>query len=251
MLKVKPELIIAPLDGGARRDNSPEARTDAFLLALALAFNDLKFCVTLMGRIAERRSPEHSLAVEGELSGISAQAARYGCGILREILALIEERREVLAIPRFVEITGALPPAAARDWQVVTDLALSRSSLKRVLVKIRANAAFHYSQTAGLAAAYRHHFYEEPRTSINETAYIAVGKNWAETRFYFADAAATAAMMQAAKREGLDLDDFNQELTDALWSASSAIYALVAVWLRAKNGETFERPEAAPDESGG
>jgi hypothetical protein len=76
---------------------------------------------------------------------------------------------------------------------------------------------------------YQEHFFAQPTTPKTEAALYSLGGNMEGTRFYFADAAADAAMKRQAREAGEDdLIKHFDELTKKL---NFSIYSLVKAFI--------------------
>ena len=184
---------------------------DAFILSLALAFNDLKGPSWWI-HILDTHKPESQLItpLRGEWAGMRLQATRLSLLVFYEVLKAIESAADsgVLAIPKVAAAIDNPAPEARRSWAQLLALATTNraddeglNDIQKYLLRMRNDVTAHYYQPKALHRGYRAFFYEPPGGPYNLSAMASLGNDMKSTRFYFADAAA-----QGAHRR-LDPDD--------------------------------------------
>lgn len=228
-------------------DAEKDDEVDQFVLALALAFNELKLFAMLHYHLGERArdySPGPPSPEGGQHAALTGQVMRYAASIINELLELISRNRGAQGTKTFATILGHLTALQRKEWNELVALANAPKDPMRVaLVKIRANGTFHYYQTKDTTLGFRAHFFEGKGGPIRDAAYLSVGKNYEQTRFYFADAAVAARFEAAVK----GAPNFSQKMSRLLWCANFAVASVVASWVRFKHGGPLPRPEAQPE----
>jgi hypothetical protein len=170
---------------------------DAFVLLLALAFNDLKDANWTMQQL-DKCKPDDVGQIDatiGQWHGMRIRFTRQVLGILNELLVAINsaDRAGLLGDEHFDKAVGRCGPETQRAWSELVATATDQPSssypeLRPYLDEVRNRAAFHYDRTR-LWQGYEHHFVRFPQSGHNERAYMSLGMKMEGTRFYFADAA--------------------------------------------------------------
>jgi hypothetical protein len=174
--------------------NDPEG-ADAFVLTLALAFNDMKGLQWWRQQL-EKCRPEPEIATEesGQWQGMMLQIGRLTLLTLHEMLDAINRADErVFTDQYFVKALSRVRTNSRRRWQELINLANDRpgdSKVRKYIMMVRHNFAAHYYQPTKLLEGYREFFVGQPRSVFNEHALASFGDRIEATRFYFADAAA-------------------------------------------------------------
>jgi hypothetical protein len=184
--------LIVPKDG--------DDRLAAFMLALALVFNDLKG-IALFGQwMLPSRPKEPEISQHcGQWRGMDLQLHRLAVSLIRELLTLIEAFKGEATGKRVEALLSSAAPRTRRDWRDLVAVATgsgdeSDRRFAKVVEQVRHNVAFHYYQPRRLVAGFRTFFFEAPPSASNEHAYCSFGRNMEETRFYYADAAIEGAL---------------------------------------------------------
>ena len=187
---------------------SDDRELDAFVLSLALAFNDLKVVEWVNLQMSRHRRPEAGVdPVQGQISGFSVWGARTSLGLIHEVMRAIEvaEGNGLLQRPIILETVNVLGSEDGADWLALVDVATAREvkgapavELRAYLTQLRNNVAFHYYQPKALLRGYDRFFFQDARSEFNQRAYVSTGPTMEETRFYFADAAAASCYENAA-----------------------------------------------------
>lgn len=177
-----------------------------FFLALAVVFNDLKdifYFFTQLGK-GERKIGSGANPQRGQLNGMKCHLARLAVGLIHELFVLLEKHKEVLGRPEFKQLVGGQAEENQQRWEEITRLAFDKSqdtglpvgqvSFTSALRRVRHTAAFHYYGAARFSEGFRKFFYEPPETEFNRAAYVSDGRNAAQTRFFYADAAVQSAV---------------------------------------------------------
>jgi hypothetical protein len=193
-----PDFELAPLvayDPKLLCANSEHASADAFVLALALAFNDMKGIQWLIIQL-DKCTPEtvQVSAENGQWHGMRIQTTRLTLLVLHELLKAIRTAQDngICDDPCFTTTMGRLDPRYVADWRELLELANETpgdSDIRRYIEQVRHNFSAHYYQPKALAGGYRTFFLDRPVDQFNEHAFASFGRRVEATRFYFADAA--------------------------------------------------------------
>lgn len=190
-MKCAPEKLLSP---------SEEDRLQIFLLALAVVYNDLKGLQLMHDELQTCKPPPAEISPSsGQWIGLEMQVHRYIVGLMHELLKLLASFEAEVGGPDIARWIKSAHPSVRKRWRNIVSIASGGrgsgdKSFTRVLVMIRNNAVFHYYQPRLLARGYRKHFFEDPPAMYNEHAYVSLGRNMAQTRFFYADAAMQGAM---------------------------------------------------------
>lgn len=222
-----PDFDLAPLTSyppEVFRSNEPPV--DEFVLSLALAYNDLKSIEWVIQQMKRARRKAAIDAVTGQLLGMGIWGSRMTLGLIHELLKAIDvaTKAGVLDNRAFTETVASIAPRARSAWSLLVAVATSADSremtakLRRYLVQVRNNAAFHYYQPTELHRGYKEHFFVRPRDEFNRSAFASIGENMERTRFYFADAAISRY--------------YDSDANNELFKASTALRSPVNLALR-------------------
>jgi hypothetical protein len=164
-----------------------------FVLSLALIYNDCKDVIYSRILLGESRPPHPSRRDRpwGAWMGVDFHIFRLLVGLLHELFDLTRDNPVVIQHPFLESVVRQLPRPAREDWNAVIAVACGArptDSLGKSLLLIRNKVSSHYDPKA-IAAGYKHHFIEAERQ--DDQAFVSRGNRMKETRFYFADAAAT------------------------------------------------------------
>jgi hypothetical protein len=170
--------------------------TDAFILAMALAFNDMKGLHWVFRQLNKCKPETTSKNPEvGQWAGMGLQFSRLSMLVLHELLKAIvtAKQAEVFDDEHFSKAVERLDQTSRHDWSELVALASETPSgdpVREYIMRVRDNFSAHYYQPKALLRGYRKVFFEEQRTEFNEHALASFGDEVEATRFYFADAAA-------------------------------------------------------------
>lgn len=168
------------------------------VLALAVVFDDFKdlmMAQQLMQTVAPADGPPSS--ERGVFGGIHVHLFRLLAGLVNEMAVLLNKNAKAVADPAFAAAVQRMPAQARKMWRSVL-LAANATGPKgdqfgRFLYFARNTVGFHYDSKL-IARGFNRVFLQ----SSNNPPYISRGANMAATRFYFADAAAEAALLECA-----------------------------------------------------
>ncbi len=207
-----------------RRDGDDPA--GAFVLSLALAYNDLKSLQWMVQQLASGR-PDDPTAVNpynGQFHGMQIYISRMTVGLVQEVLKAVETAATngVLENQDFKDACLAAEkefPSVRSKWDGLVKLSKGEHAelegLSKFLIKVRNNVAYHYYQPKQLLKGYRRVFFEDEKAKHNESALASLGDNLETTRFYMADAAAGATLTDLVP-DGRDQLEQTKKLVDIL-----------------------------------
>ena len=168
------------------------------ILALAVVFDDFKdlmMAQQLMQTVAPGDGPPS--AARGVFGGIHVHLFRMLAGLVNELAELIKKNSKTIDDPAFSRVVTRMPQQARKMWRSVLAAAESTGpngdNFGRFIYFARNTIGFHYDAKR-IARGFSSTFLKSARTP----PYISRGANMAATRFYFADAAAEAALFDCA-----------------------------------------------------
>jgi hypothetical protein len=205
--------VLCPIDKG-------EQEICSFVLALSLAYNDVKDCRLGLSALYPYLPTEAKISASaGQGFGLQNHLIRHFYAVLYELLRLIKENPKAQAHPEFKNIVTALSKSDRKVWETLVELASGSpktSGILRALVQVRDKTASHYYGLEGLTEGYKKFFSEVKPNS--EFAYLSRGSTAATSRFYFADAAAQGHSDSAVKALSPgELDELSQNVSLALY----------------------------------
>src|SRR5262245_15231819 len=178
-----------------------------FMVALSLAFNDLKGMVLFEQYLLSigRPGPDDWSANAGQWRGAAGQIHRWIAGILYEVMKLIAKNKMLLRSKELLGLVATLPDDTQQAWNDLTTAALDTSGkMSSLLLRIRNSAAFHYDQKS-LGDGFKKQFIVDAAaksTEANRSAQYSYGPDMDGTRFYYADAAAQQTLMKLGLQFG-------------------------------------------------
>jgi hypothetical protein len=180
-------------------DKSVQACGD-FVLALALAFNDLKDLLLgdslLMGEVPKDRStPSREF---GAFGGSHLHVLRVLLGVLRELLFLVHAEQKTRESSCFQAIVKKLPRPGRNAWDKLVTASEANTSSDadiRFLVIAPNSVAYHYESKA-IGRGFRRAFAEPSNEPFDEPL-LSRGSSISTTRFYFADRAAQSYLQHS------------------------------------------------------
>ena len=176
---------------------SPDPEQDAFILSLALGYNDLNGMYWLLTQL-EACGPEDPQAVtaeSGQWNGMKIQVTRFMLGLTHEILVTVGEagNKKLLNHGCGRRAKQRLKPKFKRAWRELEKSAQgdkgTTKSFRKYLAIVRNKGAFHYNDAKFLMKGYDGFFNQEKVTERNRVAMSSIVTTLEATRFHFADAA--------------------------------------------------------------
>ena len=163
-----------------------------FVLALALAYNDIKDVTEAHHRLKEHDPPGlfRKQVDFGMQAGRKVHLIRYQIGLVNELCELIRKHEEIIGQPLLQFLIRQMPQKSRAAWQSLVDTAtgkLQTGPLAQAVARVRQKVIFHYDSEE-IFNGYKRHFFDG--STAKDQAYISRGNTMAESRFYFADAAA-------------------------------------------------------------
>lgn len=163
------------------------------VLSLALIYNDCKDVIYSHVLLGESRpqNPVRKNRPWGAWMGLDFHIFRLLVGLLHELFDLIRDSQDFIEHPFLESVLKQLPRPAREAWNAVVTVASGATPadpLGKSLLLIRHKVSSHYDPRA-IVAGYRHHFFGAGK--LDDRAFISRGNSMKNTRFYFADAAAT------------------------------------------------------------
>ena len=213
----------------------PDGRTPKdlcdLILAFALCFSDLKSLV--MGDVLLEHNPPAPPPREsrgwGQWSALRETSFRMTCGVIAEMLYLVQKRRATIGTSQFREIVRKLDVRAREAWSAIENAAQERGTSTTIAGKlhvIRNTSAFHYDPER-IAEGYRDFF-----VGTGKMPFISRGNNMRSTRFYFADAAGMAAV--ARQMEGVSREDLFSLPDGIVAQVNLALSQIVVIFLQGR-----------------
>jgi hypothetical protein len=161
----------------------------------------------------------------GALSGVQFHIFRTIISLLHELIDLIRKNQSLLHQPFFESVVHQIDPSARKAWKTIVAVAVGNTpsdALGKSLLLIRNKVSFHYDGKA-IFRGYDHHFFKPEH--LDERAFISRGNSMKETRFYFADAAASSYLRAIAGRDNIEA--LITKISDILANVNQAILAIV------------------------
>ncbi len=212
-------------------------RVDAFVLSLALVFNDLKDLQWILFQTRTRFTllnvpKEQVSAINGQLSGLANHILRLALSLSHEFFEALEHNKDVMREPEFQRCIARLSPKVRAGWEALTQMSSDDTApLRKFAVKVRNNGAFHYYQAGkAMARGYQDHFQPNHQNPRRRDAFVSLGDNMEKTRFFFADAAIANAS------ESFTYEELNEDVKRHLKAISEALRFIIEGYLRSKNG---------------
>jgi hypothetical protein len=174
-----------------------------FVLSLALIYNDFKdltYAEVLLQGSKPSSNPSKS-RFWGVFGGVEGHLRRLAIGLLHELFNLIQNNADVLEHEFMKTLVSNMRSNAREAWNIVVKVALGstpKDNIGKSLLLVRNKVAFHYDPKE-IWKGYRRHFCGDDRK--DDRAFISRGLSMAESRFYFADAAAQEYLQTAMGTE--------------------------------------------------
>lgn len=202
-----------------------------FVLALAVAFNDIKDLLLadhlLLGEVPNnQQTPSREL---GAFAGLHFHFFRMFLGVLHELLYLIKTEAAVLDKPLIRDVLKRLPKTARMPWDKLVASSVADASDDPdigFLVKARNTVAYHYGRRA-IGQGYRRAFH-----AGTDQPFISRGTTIASTRFYFADRAAQSYLQQVFGDN--EVEQYFLKRPKLISEIAGALVAVVTAFVQAR-----------------
>jgi hypothetical protein len=224
-----------------RSDLKPqEKETREIILVLSLMFNDMKDLVYLHYQLNKGACVSKVVSrYRGQWTGMQEHAFRILMSTFREVLETFQKNSSVFNSVEFVRSLNMLSPENKSRWHELQALAHQRDAeLKgflKLLVQIRGNFCFHYSDGSFLAQGFET-FFDKEQTR----AYMSLADTVKSTRFYFADAAYQGKLKALIP----DLPKFQKQFLSYLEDVMTTLRFLIEYFFKKNN--ILTKDERAP-----
>lgn len=214
-------------------EDTPQDLCD-FVLALALAYNDLRdifLARILLAEVAptDSKTPTPHAALS---NGLGIALLRAQAGTLHELLKLVAEKQSQLSHPIFVKTLGKLHKVGRSAWNAVVTAANNKPAhdpMTKALLFCRNKVAFHYDPKEirrGYLLRFGSQSTNDPRPLLSR------GFAMRNRRFYFADAAAEAYLVEKGNDPAVDL--FFRGGGKLLDNVNAALYLIVTTFVETR-----------------
>lgn len=169
------------------------------VLALALVYNDFRDIASAHLLLEEVRpkSPARVSREAGHFGGLFISVLRLQAGVIHELINLVRKNRSAAEHPSFTDFVSGLGTRTAEAWSAITGVAFDEpraDPLGSALLLLRNNVSFHYGPKA-----IRQGLQSYLAGGEDRALFISRGNALRHARFYFADAAAEAALIEQAE----------------------------------------------------
>ena len=215
-----------------------ERKVCAFILALALYFNDSKALVGMALRVIAEKPDLDSICEElGEYSALKNYLHRLIYAHIHELHYLLQQYlKEMTGIPLYNALINGMDPEPRKNWQGLISMSASKSDpVQEWFQEMRNGLGFHYVRHAQLYAGYldwKASLAKGEASERQEGAYISLGTSVKVTRYYFADAAADFWMRAETKK----LPNFEEALKTIMDRNVNSISGLINQFIKYRGG---------------
>jgi hypothetical protein len=195
-----------------------------FVLALAVIHNDYKDLVLAYALLTDVQPPEPEKisADRGQFAALQIHVIRLHVSLVHELCRLIDRQAHVVQHPAFLDVIRRLDRRAREKWQSLVNAAGTKpkdDELTKVLLLLRNQTSSHIDPEE-ISRGYRHAF-----VKLGKKPYVSRGATLKNTRFYFADAAVTAYLVELVG--GTGVRPFLEGVSRLLDSLNIAIVQIV------------------------
>ncbi len=232
-LSMKKELPLAPdfdlgplltLPNDFLKSSDPKKRAaNALILSLACVFNDLKGILWFVEQHIKYRQPdEAATAYNGQMQALNIQIQRLIVGTIHELTEILRKSKIEMTHPDIQTAVKKLSKSHAASWAMMISITKNENrgtevkgpSMANFLRIVRNTTAFHYDND------YIMNGYEEwlkqaskNPNAANKFAYVSLGKNAEETRFFFADAPTTLLFDSELSNRGFNTKELKKVIS--------------------------------------
>ncbi|MFH2203115.1 MAG: hypothetical protein ABIJ96_08385 [Elusimicrobiota bacterium] len=233
---------LAPLetfDPEAFKSEDPDEQDACtFVLALAIAFNDLsdRLWAYAMLKTCRDHVPVGPTSRSGDIGGKHFHVVKLLYSCFSEIAELIAKHPKVQDHSVFKEAVRLMKKDNREHWNALVDFSNSKASgpkspLMQALLRVRNKVSNHYSDLKYINRGYRR-FFEDASVPGRDDAFISRGKAMQDTRFFFADAAVQGCF-ETLTELGTK-EEIADKLSDLTRVVNMAIYNLIERFVEAR-----------------
>lgn len=203
---------------GLFSDATANSELDAFIVTLALIWNDFRDLNVFSFNLKQCK-PKDTVTPSphlGDYAGMENHIHRLQMALLVELVQLIHTKPHLFALPDYIQSVRNIPSKFRQNWvELVESIVKLKKPAKnptvQYLINVRSNGTFHYDQTDSIEKGYHFHF------SQQSDAFVSLGRNMEQTRFYFADGAVQGyADSLSAADHRQKVDEFREILNEGI-----------------------------------
>jgi hypothetical protein len=220
-----------------------------FVLALALIHADYRNLIVAYALLEADQPADVSLINRrnGEWSGIRIHLIRQHAALVHSLLDLIgdEKSQPVIASDTFQEVLRRLDRQARECWNgliLVSQNKPSEDAFVKSIMFLRHKVASHYDPKEIFRGYERAFLGAGAAADPRRRPYVSRGNTLRNTRYYFADAAATA-YLNSRVGDGQDLFDFFKQTADTLQNLNIALAQIVEKFVNIRGFAWHSEPE--------
>ena len=163
----------------------------------------------------------------GESSGIVIYLIKTWTSTIWELFCLIRKSEEIISTLVFENIRKKMDKEFRKNWDIIVNCALDKHTVKTTFAKslsrIRSKITNHYD-AGEISKGYKIKFKDD-------VPYLSKGNSMAQTRFYFADAAAEEYYISQTNKFGNE-GEFADEVNMISDNLDRAIQSLVISYIK-------------------
>ncbi|MDB5038838.1 MAG: hypothetical protein JWQ35_2366 [Bacteriovoracaceae bacterium] len=214
-------------------DKTEFSKLDGFVVSLALIFNDMKTFI-LLWEVLRENSPapakdKKGSKHHGQFFGFNQHLFRLQASAFKELTELIAKHRDLFKSSIWERTLKKLNAKDLARWENLVSLSIGKEGSDKwakelgiFLTKIRTHGGFHYHYIKPIKSAWQRFFKDSAPHS--EYAYVCYGKNYEESRFFFADAVFQEIAVELKKDLSKNFDlEFGQYLRDLHFSIRAVV----------------------------
>ncbi|MBI2069431.1 MAG: hypothetical protein HYT79_02435 [Elusimicrobia bacterium] len=232
-------------------NDKDEQKTCNFVLMLALFFNDLKNLVWAFRQLKNTlpKNADSPSVYNGHHGGFEVHIQRLFWACVFELTDSIKNNENAIKHSLFVKTIHSLPQERQRLWDELYQFSVGSkinkfsNKLLEELAQHRNNIAFHYSQNKVIANGYKDFFAPQSanlHSNPLKVPYISRAASMAETKFYFADAAAQECLKK--------FDPYATELKNLVKENILKTVGSIVINFIQVRGFAWQKPQTAEQE---
>ena len=217
MKNAKPIFNLAPLTEWPSTILSPNRPADALILAMAVAFNDLKDIEWLFDNLSSHRSAVSAGTnpQRGQLSGMIFFCERKRIAVFYEFLTLLRKSGKAIKSAPFQDFLLKQSTKTKSRWELFYLMANKPESvmdqgaknIAQLALRVRNNVSNHY-YGKDIPQGYASFL----KSAHGATIYASLGTCLDESRFYFADAACEGYQKEIYQECGTTIKEVREQL---------------------------------------